>query len=140
VFRRSGNTWTQEAYVKASNTDEARPADAFGGSLAIEGEILVAGARNEDSSATGVGGNQASNSASNSGAVYVFRHDGTRWSQVEYVKSANTDVNDAFGISVAISRDAVAVGATGEASNASGINGNGSNNLAPSSGAAYVFH
>jgi hypothetical protein len=140
VFRRSGNAWTQEAYVKASNTDEARPGDAFGASLGIEGEILVAGARNEDSSATGVGGNQGSNSASNSGAVYVFRHDGTRWSQVEYVKSANTGANDAFGIAVAVSRDTMAVGATGEASNASGINGNGSNDLAPSSGAAYVFH
>jgi trimeric autotransporter adhesin len=137
VFRRSGSTWTQEAYVKASNTE---PSDAFGGNLAIAGEILVVGARNEDSSATGVGGNQGSNGASNSGAVYVLRHDGTRWSQSAYVKGANTGASDLFGISVAVSRDALAVGGTGEASNASGIGGDGSNNLAPNSGAAYVFH
>jgi trimeric autotransporter adhesin len=138
VFRRSANTWTQEGYVKASNTGNG---DAFGSSLDIEGEILAVGARNEDSSATGMGGSQGDNIlASNSGAVYVFRHDGTRWSQIEYAKSANTGASDAFGTSVGVSRDALAVGSTGEASNASGINGDGSNNDAPNSGAAYAFH
>jgi hypothetical protein len=40
---------------------------------------------------------------------------------------------------VAVSGDTVVVGACGESSNATGVNGNQSNNSALSSGAAYVF-
>jgi hypothetical protein len=40
---------------------------------------------------------------------------------------------------VAVSADTVVVGATGEASSATVINGNQSNNSAPESGAAYIF-
>jgi hypothetical protein len=60
----------QEAYVKASNTGAD---DRFGKSAAISGDTLVVGARYEDSSATGIDGNQADNGASQSGAAYVFR-------------------------------------------------------------------
>jgi hypothetical protein len=61
--------WTQENYVKASNTEAS---DTFR-NLALDGDTLVVSASSEDSNATGVGGNQADNSASNSGAVYVFQ-------------------------------------------------------------------
>ena len=40
--------------------------------LSGDGQTLVVGARGEDSAATGVNGNQADNSADESGAVYVF--------------------------------------------------------------------
>jgi hypothetical protein len=40
---------------------------------------------------------------------------------------------------VAVSEDTVVVGAYQEASNATGANGNQSDNSAPGSGAAYVF-
>ena len=39
---------------------------------AISGDTVVVGASLEDSAATGVNGNQADNSATNSGAAYVF--------------------------------------------------------------------
>ncbi len=71
VFTRSGTTWSQQAYIKASNTGAN---DEFGWSVALaaDGNTLAVGAYQEDSNATGVNGNQNNNSASRAGAVYVF--------------------------------------------------------------------
>jgi len=136
VFVRSGVTWTQQAYLKASNTGAA---DFFGYSVAASGDALVVGAYGEDSNATGVNGNQADNSASSSGAAYVFVRSGVTWTQQAYLKASNTDADDLFGFCVAVSGDTVAVGAYFEDSAATGVNGNQADNSAPSSGAAYVF-
>jgi len=142
VFARNGaGGWSQQAYVKASNPD---PNDHFGWSLALSGDgnTLAVGARHEDSSAMGIGGLETDDSATNSGAVYVFVHDGAgAWSQQAYVKASNTGVGDELGISVALSEDGntLAVGAHGEDSDAVGIGGNQNDNSADDSGAAYVF-
>jgi HJR/Mrr/RecB family endonuclease len=71
AFTRSGATWSQQAYVKASNTDAS---DQFGLSVALsaDGATLAVGANRERSAATGGGGNQTGNSAVGAGAVYVF--------------------------------------------------------------------
>ncbi|QEA14520.1 integrin [Comamonas flocculans] len=140
VFIRSGSTWSQQAYVKASNTDEE---DMFGHSLALsaDGHTLAVGAIFEDSNATGVDGNQANNSASNAGAVYVFIRSGSTWSQQAYVKASNTNAGDNFGASVALSADGgtLTVGAAYEQSNATGVGGNQADNSAFGAGAVYVF-
>jgi hypothetical protein len=138
VFGRDGGgNWSQQAYLKASNTDAG---DAFGISVAVSGDTVVAGARGEDSNATGVNGDQGNNSAGDSGAAYVFARDaGGNWSQQAYLKASNTGFFDEFGLSVAVSGDTVVVGAYQEDSNATGVNGDQNNNLAVSSGAAYVF-
>ncbi len=80
IFTRSGTTWSQQAYIKASNTN-AR--DEFGWRLALsaDGNTLAVGANFEDSNTIGVNGNQNDNSADDAGAAYVFlclypqRHD-----------------------------------------------------------------
>ena len=136
VFVRNGTTWSQQAYLKASNTDAG---DRFGHSVAISGDTVVVGAAFESSNATGVNGNQSDDSASEAGAAYVFVRNGTTWSQQAYLKASNTDAGDSFGISVAVSGETVVVGADLESSNATGINGNQSDNSADSAGAAYVF-
>ncbi len=143
VFVRSGTTWSQQAYLKASNTEAG---DGFGYPVAISGDTIVVGALQEDSSATGVDGNQDSNSATNSGAAYVFVRSGTTWTQQAYLKASNTggalpgqDSGDFFGESVAISGNTIVVGADQEDSNATGVNSNQSNNSASNAGAAYVF-
>ena len=70
LFTRSGGTWRRQAYLKASNTGRE---DWFGTSTALSGGRLAVGALYEESSATGVNGDQTNNSASQSGAVYVRR-------------------------------------------------------------------
>ncbi len=142
VFARNGTTWSQQAYLKASNTgqpDQFFQNDYFGYSVAVSGDTVVVGAYNEDSNATGVNGNGADNSATNSGAAYVFVRSGTNWTQQAYLKASNTDPGDGFGLSVAVSGDTVVAGAIAESSNATGVNGNQSDNSAYQSGAAYVF-
>jgi hypothetical protein len=137
VFVRTGTNWTQQAYLKASNTDAW---DEFGRSVAVSGDTVVVGAAGEDSSATGVNGDQSDNSTGGSGAAYVFVRNGTTWSQQAYLKaSMYTGVSDLFGISVAVSGDTVVVGASCESSSARGVNGNQSNNSADWAGAAYIF-
>ncbi len=136
VFTRTGVTWSQQAYLKASNTEAF---DTFGSSVGVSGDMIVVGATGEDSNAVGIDGNQADNSASNSGAAYIFTRSGTTWTQQTYFKASNTEANDVFGRSVSISGDLIVVGASAEDSNATGINGNQFNNSAAGSGAAYVF-
>jgi hypothetical protein len=142
---RQGTNWSQQAYLKASNTEAG---DNFGTTVAISGDAIVVGAPYEDSNATGVNGNQSNNSASYSGAAYVFVRSGTNWAQQAYLKASNTELGDAltgtqFDLfvpnGVAISGDTVVVGAMNEASNATGVNGNQGNNIAPQAGAVYAF-
>ena len=58
-------------YFKASNTGLR---DFFGFAVALSGDgnTLAVGARDEESNATGVGGDQSDNSADASGAVYLY--------------------------------------------------------------------
>jgi hypothetical protein len=128
--------FAQQAYVKASNTQTY---DAFGESVALEGDTLVVGSDSEASKATGVNGNQADNSAPNSGAVYVFTRTNGVWTQQAYIKASNTNAGDEFGHYVVLSGDTLAVNAAEEASCATGINGDQTNNNCPSAGAVYVY-
>jgi hypothetical protein len=64
VFVRNGTTWTQQAYLKASNTGAG---DNFGWSVSISGDTIVVGAWHEDSNATGVNGDQDNDYAPDSG-------------------------------------------------------------------------
>ncbi|MFW5927417.1 MAG: FG-GAP repeat protein, partial [Wenzhouxiangella sp.] len=139
VFVRDGSDWTQQAYLKASNTDRI---DWFGWSVAVSGDTVVVGAMGEDSDATGVDGDKTDDSAEDSGAAYVFVRDGSDWSQQAYLKASNTEADDEFGRSVAVSGDTVVVGAPFEDSDggdAGGVTVDQNNNDAPDAGAAYVF-
>ncbi|MCK4704062.1 MAG: thrombospondin type 3 repeat-containing protein [Gammaproteobacteria bacterium] len=127
-------------YFKASNTGGT---DSFGlnVSLSADGQTMVVGAYGEDSNATGINGVQTNDSAGGSGAVYVFIRSGGGWDQQAYIKASNTAASDYFGWSVTLSADGntLAVGAPGEDSNATGINGVQTNDSAGASGAVYVF-
>ncbi|MCW1923355.1 hypothetical protein OKA05_12390 [Luteolibacter arcticus] len=136
VFVRNGETWTQQAYLKASNTGEG---DNFGWSVAVAGNTILVGAYQEDSNATNVNGGGANNNSPASGAAYVFTRSGTSWTQQAYLKASNAGAGDLFGSAVALAGDTAIIGANREASQATGINGDSSNNSAYSSGAAYVF-
>jgi drug/metabolite transporter superfamily protein YnfA len=136
IFVREGTNWSQQAYLKASNPDTI---DWFGYTVAVSGNTVVIGSYREDSNATGVNGDQSNNSATGAGAAYVFVRNGATWSQQSYLKASNTDIGDAFGGAVAISGGTVVVGAAGEASSATGVNGNQASNGTAASGATYVF-
>jgi len=125
VFVRSSTTWVQQAFIKASNTEEL---DYFGMSISLSenGNTLAVGANFEGSGVAGVNAEQFDNSESHSGAVYTYSRNGTDWHQTSYLKSSNPKMTDEFGISLQLSNDGLnlIVGA------------NNANNFA---GQAYVY-
>jgi hypothetical protein len=140
VFARSGNTWSQEAYIKASNTGES---DRLGYvvSLSADGSALAVSAIDEDSAARGLNGSPDSNALNASGAAYLFRREGGAWYQSSYIKATNSESHDGFGNSIALSGDGLtlAVGAVGEESAATGIGGDQNDNSVGLSGAVYLY-
>lgn len=146
VFSDDGSGWAQTGYIKALVTDSN---DYFGWSLDLDedGNTLVVGANSEDSSATGINSDASLDDASASGAAYIFSKSGSTWSQDAYLKASNTERSDKFGTAVSVSGDGltVLVGATGEDSATTGINGTQTedkdtdDNYASASGAVYVF-
>jgi len=153
VFTRTGANWSQQAYIKASNTGRAPvlgnpedwgDGDQFGFSVALsaDGNTLAAGAVAEDSRASSINNVQFQNddSAGTSGAVYVFTRTGSTWSQQAYIKASNADGGDVFGYSVALSADGNDLVASGfdERGSTRQINGI-PDNRANGVGALYVF-
>ncbi len=140
VFTRTGDVWTQQAFVKPSNT---RAQSNFGAGLALSGDgnTLAVGTFRETSADTGINGNQADTSATGAGAVYVFTRTGATWAQQACIKASNTRTNGFFGWSVALTGDGntLAVGSPGDSSGASGVDANQADTSATNAGAAYVF-
>ena len=154
VFRKDGDNWVQDAYLKASNADSK---DYFGYSVAVYNDTIVVGAYYEDAKKTSITNTDdtasSNNGAKNSGAVYVFKKKSNGdWYQDAYLKPSNAARYDNFGKSVAIYGDMIVVGAIGEDSDQTTItntdghpikdydnNTDESNDNASGSGAVYVF-
>ena len=134
MFVRRGTNWTQQAYLKASQVTAG--AD-FGSAVAIVGDTAVVGAPGEASSTTGVN-STPDEKAPDTGAAYVFVRRGTNWTQQAYLKASQASQGDRFGISVAVDRETVVVGAYEEDSSTSGVNST-PDHAAKNAGAAYVF-
>jgi hypothetical protein len=140
VFTRAADDWTEQAYLKASNSDLG---DLFGASVtaSADGNTVVVGAYGEDSNATGINKDPNNNDAEYAGAVYVFSRANNAWTQPAYIKASNTQENDKFGVSVALAADGqtLAVGAHYEESAGIGVDADQLDNSANDSGAVYVF-
>ncbi|ENS5605990.1 FG-GAP repeat protein [Vibrio mimicus] len=150
VFTKSNTgTWSQSAYIKASNTGAS---DLFGSSVAIskDGKTLAVGAPTEDNASKGIISNGSETTdvgtVNNSGAVYLFtQSDSGEWSQGAYFKASNTGASDLFGSAIALSDNGkmLVVGAYNEDNGAKGIITNGSEVIdlgtATNSGVVYVF-
>lgn len=115
IFSFQNDTWSQTAYLKASNSGYG---DQFGRSVAINSgaNIIIVGASDEDSSATGINGEQLNNSGADSGAVYVFSREGDTWSQQAYLKAPTSIYSNNFGIGVSVSGNGDTLGVVSESS------------------------
>ncbi len=112
VYDGSGN-WTEQAKLTAS---DGAANDLFGARVALDGNVALVGARNDDDD-----GNA-------SGSAYVFQHDGSgSWTQQAKLTANDGAAGDEFGRSVAVHGDVALVGAYLDDDN-----GN-------DSGSAYVF-
>ncbi len=98
VFRFNGASWVQEQKLLASDgaTD-----DLFGLSVAVSGDVAVAGARFDD------------DNGGNSGSAYVFRFNGASWEQEQKLVASDAAQGLQFGQSVSVDGDVVLVGTLG---------------------------
>ncbi len=97
IFTRSGNTWTQQQKLTAS---DAATGDYYGVSVAIDGNTAVVGANRK---------------SSNNGAIYIYTRSGGVWSEQANIPAPG--ISDFyFGTSVAISGETIVVGAKGDSS------------------------
>lgn len=140
IFARSNGEWQQEKFLKAGNLQYN---GLFGSSVSLsnDGNTLAVGSTGEAGAATGINGDQFNKLVIYVGAAYVFDRDGGNWRQLAYVKATNTEAYDGFARSISLSGDGntLAVGASSEGSDATGINGDQNNNSAPASGAVYLY-
>ena len=142
VFRRAMGSWTEQAYIKASNTEAF---DRFGQAIGLSGDgnLLVVGAPHENGEGVGLASDDLAADAPQfqAGAAYVFAFAGPGWAQVRYVKPTNTDERDEFGYGLALSGDGqtLAIGAYREDDTSLGINGEPLDTLAFESGAVFVY-
>lgn len=145
IYENVDGTWTQDAYVKASNT-HARA--EFGAAIAISSGRILVGSPGEKSRGVGVNGDQSPDliQSPDFGAAYVFaKSDSVDWQQQVYLKApdrnhqANTFINDRFGGSLAISGNVILIGAEGDDNPTRGINGDLAGVGASASGAAHLF-
>ncbi len=127
VFARSGATWSQQAYVKASDTSQF---DEFGHSVALsrDGSTLSVGVPLHGLD----------------GAVYVFTRGGVTWSQQGYLEASNASVSamaNNFGDAVALSAsgNTLVAGAPYDNSAAIGVGGDDTDQSAPGAGAVFEF-
>lgn len=134
VFDRTGATWEQVAYLKASNTEAS---DSFGVGVAVSGDTVVVSAPGEDGGSGGVNGDN-NNDMDGSGAAYIFRRVAGVWSHLAYVKAAFPEAIDRFGNAVDLDGSTLVFGAPLEDSSATGVGGDQDNNEVEDSGAVYV--
>jgi hypothetical protein len=135
VFTRRGETVTQQAYIKASTPSDGAN---FGSSVALsrDGNTMAVAAYYESSAATGINGNE--NDLDLGGRPSIFlplrRHGRSRPIKVlEYEQAAVETVSGRRPIRLSIAQApmaTLAVGAIGEDSAASGINGDQADNMA----------
>ncbi|MGR5446916.1 hypothetical protein ACPV47_18595 [Vibrio jasicida] len=137
LFYKQQAQWTQNDYIKASNSDAA---DKFGFDVQLsnDGHLLAVSAPHESASSIGFSGDLQLNDATSAGAVYLYISTSGVWSQNEYIKASNTEAGDLFGNAIALSGsgNTIIIGAEKEAS----VNkASPDDNSSPESGAVYIY-
>ncbi len=113
-FRYDGASWVEEAGIIPA---VARFGDAIGRSVSIDGDAAAVGAPYDDdkclidSSPTFESGFPPCFENCDSGAVYVYRHDGMTWNEEAKLTSPDTDFRERLGEPVLIRGDLIFAGA-----------------------------
>lgn len=98
VFVKSANGWTQQQKLTAN---DGQTSIEFGSSVAIEENTIVVGAP---------GAIFVTNPAGTLGAAYVFKRNGTTWTQQQRIVASDGERGDEFGNDVSISNGTIVVG------------------------------
>jgi FG-GAP repeat len=97
VFVRTGNTWTQQAKLRAA---DAASQDWFGRAVAISGDTIAVGAYRDDFSGL-----------TDAGSASIFIRSGTTWTQQAKLTASDAESNAQFGWNLALDGHTLAIGA-----------------------------
>lgn len=136
LFRRDGaRRWSKETTLATADPESM---DGFGAAIALsaDGNTLAVGEPNASHDKT--------SPVYRAGIVHLYGHGEAGWAPAGALTASNPDPGDGFGIRLALSGDGrtLAVGATTEASAATGVGGDAAaqaDDTAPCAGAVYVF-
>ena len=92
------------AYLKPAAVGTTQAGDGFGRSVSVSGDTAVVGAGGEDSSTTGMN-STPNESATDSGAAYVFVRSAGVWTQQAYLKPATVGTTEALEQLIALKLD-----------------------------------
>ncbi len=95
IFKRTGSDWVQQAKLVANDAGQD---NRFGISVALDGEYALVGAFFDDDFGT------------RSGSAYIFKRDGTTWTQQARLLASDGAANDWYGVCTALDGDYAAVG------------------------------
>jgi len=112
IFKRNGTTWSEEAKLTASDGEEF---DKFGCSVSIDEGYAIVGAECDD------------DNGDYSGSAYIFKRNGTTWSEEAKLTASDGEKLEFFGKSVSIDGEYAIIGASSDDENGE------------DSGSAYVF-
>ncbi len=96
IFKRDGTSWIEQPKLTAS---DGAASDNFGSSVSIDGDYAIVGAEYDD------------DKGDDSGSAYIFKRDGTDWTEQGKLTGYDGAAGDLFGNSVSISGDYCLVGA-----------------------------
>ena len=127
VFDKTGGTWVQSQILTPSIRNINNLGDDLGWSVAICGDLIIAGAWGVDFDEKGEGTRMEA-----SGAAYIFERSGGKWKEVQKIVASDRAAHDQFGYSVAISGDNAIIGAWNKTETADP-------DSRPFTGNAYIF-
>lgn len=140
VYRRVGAGYQLEQRVSAPFPQQEARFGANGMAVSDDGSLIAVGSFVDGAASAGVNGSMTP-AGTQSGAVMLFEKRAPAWQLKTFVKAPNPGNGDAFGFGLALSAygTTLAVSAIWEASSATGIGGDQSDNAAPNSGAVYLY-
>lgn len=96
IVTRKAETWGAEDFRLTAS--DAKPKDGFGAAVAVSGDTVIVGVPDAD------------DKGENSGAAYVFKREGSSWTEEAKLAPSNASTKEKFGRSVAVEAGTAVIG------------------------------
>ena len=100
LYSRPAAGWSDKSYDAMLMADDAAAKDFFGGSVAVDGDMVLVGSNGDD------------DKGSKSGSAYLFKQSGNSWTQQLKLTASDGMAADNFGYAVDISGSTLVIGAS----------------------------
>ncbi|MCP4711447.1 MAG: hypothetical protein GY869_22735, partial [Planctomycetes bacterium] len=105
IFEKPLGGWTDMTETHKRTPGDGQAGDGFGVRVAVSGDYIAAGASRDDDKGT------------DSGSVYIFKNDGSNWTEHQKLLAGDGAGGDFFGISLSLTDSVLLAGAMGDTDN-----------------------